>query len=589
MFGAKGELRLCSEYLREGIIFRDQPYCCQGGIITYAFVLVLRMLAGGAFSNILYFCVVLLLNLHALFLLLRIIQHETGKTEYFLTGIFYLLTIYIFGGNITTFLTAYFSITGFYVLWHSKLKYRDILGPVLYACALFSKATAMPVVSFLAGHMVFMAFQPHIESRKIVFKKDWRSAGVRLLSFGVILALVFLLFPGSWVYEFGNQGSRLQESVQVQLQQLLDSLVLNSGTMFFGLIFLLSVIAFFFLRDVYSAATVFSIAVLFWVLFGQRGLATDNGLMFAINRIDYYLASYPFFIVAMAKLKHKLNNKMQLKWGVGILLALFLATTIQFISADRDIRLMEERFKSALSLIPPQEDYVLTEDPLGDILIDKYYDPKAKIDVIPHYNVWKEGVLPDGNFYRKMDELGVTNSSAWMLPQPQQEWNVLFSKLLNDTYSIIFINVPQKITLMRMIQNAPNVANYCVVLLPDLQFHTHEGDVALILLFQDKKRCEQMMPKIKQYYEASFADICKRSPVVANNIVRNVLGQEGITLPECKGTADSLLFFNRKSARLRLSSILLAALLTWIVWIGNIPRMRFSSPGESHRTSSKNP
>ncbi|MEM4246848.1 MAG: hypothetical protein QXF14_00805, partial [Candidatus Woesearchaeota archaeon] len=63
MFGAKGELRLCSEYLREGIIFRDQPYCCQGGIITYAFVLVLRMLAGGAFSNILYFCVVLLLNL----------------------------------------------------------------------------------------------------------------------------------------------------------------------------------------------------------------------------------------------------------------------------------------------------------------------------------------------------------------------------------------------------------------------------------------------------------------------------------------------------------------------------------------------
>jgi hypothetical protein len=602
MLGSKGEYRLCSEYLQNGTIFQGQPYCGQG-ITTYAFVFVLRMLSGGTISNMLYLFVMLLLTLHALFLLLRIIQKETGKREYFLTGILYFLTVYIFCGGLPSFLTAYFCIIGFYVLWHSTLKFRNILGPVLYACALLSKPTALPIVAFLVGHMVYRAFQPCFESKKLVFNNDWQSAGIRLLSFGAVLALVFLLFPGSWVYEFGNQATYLQGSVLMQLQQLLGSLALNSGTMFFGLILLLSFIAWIFLRDVYSSLVIFSFVVLFWIFYNTGVAATSNGLLFATSRIDYYSATFPFFIVAMAKLKHRIDRLVKWNWIVGILLALFLATSIGFVFADRDVRLLDEKFKNALSLIPYQNDYVLMEDPLSDqLLLDKYYDPKVRIDVITHNTTWKEGVFPDSYFYRKLEEMHVTNISEWMIEVPSEEYitpyskthNLFFSRLLNNSYTFIFVNVMQKTLITQMIRNATNLKNYCTIILPDLQFHTPQGAHGLLLMFRDKTRCMPLLRKVKDYYAASFADICARSPVVANQVIKTVLSQQGISFPKCKeSVADSLLFLNQRSARLRMFWLILGALLAWFAWVEDIPGIRSHarykmSKGQKNKGRSKN-
>jgi hypothetical protein len=620
------ELNLCSEYLQHGTIFQGQPYCCQG-IVTYFFVFLLHLLSGGISISIpLYLFVILLLNLHALFLLLRIIRNETGKNEYFLTGILYLSMVYLFGSYFDSFLVNYFCLAGFYVLWHSKLKFRNILGPVLYAFALLSKLNAMPIVAFLIVYGIYKSLNPRIVSKQLAFQKGWqKQALIQLASFGLVLAAVFLLVPNSWLYEFGNYSTYQQNNFLERSHKLIDSMVLNSGTMFFGLLLLLSVIAWIFLHDVYSSAAIFSIAAWLWVFFNIGEAAAEhwpgylgNGLLFATSRIDYYSAAFPFFIVAMAKLKSKIS-RLHWKLVVGILLALFLVPSIEYaiaytdVIANHDANVLEKHFKKSLSLIPyQQDDYVLAEEqPGGEILIDKYLASKARIDLIPHNNTilkewvgpadpafsfmldkvslsnssdwwWKEGVEPDPVFSFRLDKMHVLNLSDWVIESPPQsnngqQYELFFSRLLNNAYTIIFVNTQEKTLIEQMINQAPNLADYCKVILPDLQHHGRGGEHALLLMFRDETRCTQLLPKVKEYYENSFADICARSPTAANEVVKQVLGSQEISLPECKERdSDPLLavnepsyWFNRRSAKPSMFSLILGFLLAWIALTEN--------------------
>ncbi len=583
-----GEFYLCAQYLKEGTIFQGQPYCGQG-IILYAFVLFLRLFTLGAFSKIFYLTLFVLLHVHALFLIHRIAKQETGKNEYLLVGILYLFTTYFFGGNLSSFLAMYFLLTGFYTLYYSSLPHKNILGPVLMTFGPLSKATAMPLFGFLVAYLAYRSFAPKLVNRRLVFNKDLRAL-IPFACIAAVFGLLFLFYPGAWVYEFGNQSARLTMGVVQTLQLLWSSFTINSGTVLFSTMFALAAIAWIFMRDVFSSAAVFSFAALFYILFGQTGLATDAGLQFAINRIDYYLPAYPFFIVALAKLKHRLRIK-PLLLVYAVLLGLFLTTSAEFVVSEHDVRSLETSFKQALKLIPPQNDVALVEDSLtGSTLLADYYSKDIKIDVVPHDKYWKDTVFPDGNFINQLEAMNITRRDDWKIPTPQEAFTPYFQKLQNGAYSLILIGPPQWNLITFLAQNSPVISTYCVVRLPDLQFRSTDGVHELTLAFKDRSRCAKMIPSIKSYFEQSYARICRKSPSIANGIVRASFLPQGITLPECTGTADSLTFFNRKTYHFRIFSLALAVLLTWLAWLnGSVPRLRFSRRGPRPAASGTNP
>ncbi|MCK4669660.1 MAG: hypothetical protein KAT43_00545 [Nanoarchaeota archaeon] len=555
----------CLDFLKEGTLFTDQPYCGQGSAL-YVFLYLTRIITGGAFSYAVYLIIFLAMNLHMLFMISRMAEKESGKAEYLFVLIFYTALIYLFARNISSLLAAYFILVGFYITLYSSLKYRNIIGPALVTLGPLTKTNALVVFGVIVVYIIYKAIQLKFIDGKFTVKKGLlKNCLPPILSILAIFFLPRLIWSGSIRYTFGMQAYAITVGYTETILKLISTFQINSGTVFFGILMLLSLYVLFKykLREPFSIITFISVGALFITLFRQTGF-NEQGLIFAISRIDYYLVSLPFFIIAMVKLKQKiLLNKNKLIFLIlTIAFILFLSIPIELIVSEQDVLSLQKDLDVPFSFIPPQKDRILIETHQGfEPRFEGYYEPEAEIELVPPKEKWFYGD-PDSVILDKLEKMGVTKREKWRNLTDEKVYQETFAKLSSDAYSLIVVGPPKWTILLPMVQTANNIKQYCTIILPDFHFPTQQGMHETYLLFREKEGCDVMRPKLNNYFEKSFDDICKRSPFVANNIVKAVMGKQGLALPECTRKTDSLRYYTRYSYHFRLFSLIIGIILT---------------------------
>lgn len=568
----KSEYELCLNFLKERELYTDQPYCGQGPA-TYISLYIMRLFSGGEFSKIGYIVFFLAINLHMLYMATRIAKKETGKSHYILILMLYTSMFFLFARNISSIFAAYFLFLGFYITCHSNIRFRNIAGPAVLVLGPLSKASGLPAFFIVVLYIIYKSYQPNIKQGKLTMKKGWIQNSVSIISMVCTFATFYIALPGTYLFVYKHQSFVISLGYLESISKFLSVFELTSGTVFFSIVIILSLLTLYLYKgkEAYSAITILSVLALFFTLFRQTGFP-EEGLIFAINRIDYYLVSLPFFFVAMAKLKSVLIHKKRLWLFVPTFILFFLLLSIpaELVVSEQDVIDVQEKINYQFSFIPDIKGPVLSEPNPGQKSVYMEYAANSDLEsvLIPQREIWHYRV-PDSVVLEKFEKLGITSREKWRELTDPSVYENIYANIMNKSYALIIVGPPQWSIMMPITQQTRIAEDYCEVIIPDLQFPTPQGKHETYLFFRESSHCEETRLRIRNYLDTILPEVCKKSPTVANKIIRPVMAKQGIIFPECKKKADSLLYFHRYDYHFRWLSSLIGILLALSFLIGH--------------------
>ncbi|MBU0762046.1 MAG: hypothetical protein KKD39_03390, partial [Candidatus Altiarchaeota archaeon] len=295
-FELTGGFWMCLDYIKEGTLYLNQPYCSQAPVIYYIGYL-LRLFLGVYYAHYALW-VVSIFSLLIVYVIGLKLMVWSGLTHNRLYTLFFLLLIYPFYPNTTITVATCFFLLGFYLLFVSKKPY-SVLIMFFFSLAIFTKyvcilPTILALLSYLITHQ--FSFETDKDRLKIGLKKVITpSVDVAIISAGIIL--VFLIFKASYPffveYTYTSQANQMSHDFFKGLIQLLSEGDIHTVSS----VAVLSLLFISFFIGIYNRRTfIFSFMLLTFYFYGVLFLSAHKSTFLGTY---YFLPVYIFLIFCL--------------------------------------------------------------------------------------------------------------------------------------------------------------------------------------------------------------------------------------------------------------------------------------------------
>jgi hypothetical protein len=191
----------CLDYLGQGTLYGGQPQNCIYGPVFYSMLYLIRGLFDNSFLSAVNMLVVIA-HLAVLYFLYKIIKKETGK--YFLILIaalyFFLIVIHI-QFHLHLFIASVYFFIGFYFLFYSTLKYKEIIAGVFFALSIFSAMNSLLLLFIIIFFYIINILKFKRINKKICYTlKELYKTILIIFPIIILLGILILIFPNMLSY-----------------------------------------------------------------------------------------------------------------------------------------------------------------------------------------------------------------------------------------------------------------------------------------------------------------------------------------------------------------------------------------------------
>lgn len=146
-------------YLEQGTLYGMQPYCEQGPVI-YGVGFFLKALFGLAQVELLARILFIIISFLTFLLLFTLVKKETGEEWTFSVFILYLAFLfYPMQGILEMALAVFFLLCGYYCLFHTQSKRKELYAGLFFSLSLLSKMSGVYLVLTLLLIYVFKMYK----------------------------------------------------------------------------------------------------------------------------------------------------------------------------------------------------------------------------------------------------------------------------------------------------------------------------------------------------------------------------------------------------------------------------------------------
>ena len=536
----------CIDFLSKGQLYTGHPHC-QEGPILFIIGLIFRSFFGAATAfHVSLKAFILSLGLLVAYLGYKIIKLETQKKGIFLAA--FLFVIWLYGYLVTdTFdksLTVAFTFIGFYFMYYSKVRFREIIAGAFFSLSIFSsiQSAILPVILLLYYPFEIGLIQLEgnglgIKGVKIRLKK-FKNVMLVIAPILVIFIVLVVIFPNMLAYSLFAHSLDPEFTLKQLLPLLAPKGSVNINLFFAYFVLGFSLYLFYHKKNVIPLVGSISLAIIMFAV-----AKTAGG--FQISR--YMIPAYPFIILTLVFLKEKLKDLGLMKAAFPVIFAM-LVVFPGFETNDLSLYLynkigfeldnFQKEIGYGIHFMSPQEGRIMAEYPELLTRYDYKYNPeKTEIisDTFYHTNI-DERVGP------RLIKMGVADMSKWKMPiliseseEKQREFKIktVSERLKQENYSMILVGPHMQDALIYksfMSLDDQTASRYCKIIVPNAEHYKRNSRHTAMVVMDNAENCRLSFQKMVYYYSEVFDDICGKSIFAANNIINGVLQMNGIAL-----------------------------------------------------------
>jgi len=201
----------CLHRLEQGILYRENDITCIQSPLFYTISYSIMKFLPISFSSsvvisfILIFCGIFLF-LH------KIIKKEVGENHFF-SIILYIALIFICGGsygksgfNFPTILALFWFMSGFYLLFYSDLRFKNLFSGILFSFSFLSKQTYLIPVAFTI--FIFYFKKLYSNTNQNGLKSGIKELFRLIFPFSMAILIFHILFPNFLGYTLSFSKTR---------------------------------------------------------------------------------------------------------------------------------------------------------------------------------------------------------------------------------------------------------------------------------------------------------------------------------------------------------------------------------------------
>ncbi len=525
------EWEVCIDYLKEGTLYGGQPHCATGIMLFYTGYLF-KTAFGSIYQEALKAFIIILFSLY-LYFVWKILKKEGNGNDIWLFTLLSLLLMYsqISGDNFEKGLAMVFVFFGYYLLYHSTVRFSWAYASLLFSAAFLSSVQSLIVIGILVAwypiQFGLVSFSLGGGNRVSIKKQGV----VIVLGIVTIFLMIFLflqhLYPNILKYILLAHSTDPLYTSGDALAHLLPSLSIDKDLFAVYVVLLISAFVFYRSKEVSPLAGGIGLAIIMFMQHKGSGGIT-------IGR--YMAPAFPFIILTLYQYKKMMRkgNYFELFSPIVLFLlfifpALALAPFLPNIYnlADMSLNDFKKEVGYGVHFIPPQEGRIMVDDPAILALYDYPYAPNqvaVASGSISHAEI-------DAWSGPRLEKLGLTQLAEWTpLQQISEEKITAEQQLLLSTqqeietgkYSMILYGPSGSSSVLGQAFNGVNESvrnSYCTIIFPNIEHTSTTSNHVSYANLKNTAHCEETVKKMAGYYYRAFDDICKKSRYVANNVV----------------------------------------------------------------------
>ncbi len=560
----------CINRVEEGLLYNSAEISCHNGPLYYYILYFLKNLPFENFFFIVFLFSIILSSL-SFVILYKIIKKEVGG-YYFLA--FILVLLLGIEGDYSVLWALFLFFLGFYLLFYTNIRFKEIISGSLFAISFFTKQTYVIPITLAILFYSFKILEIDIKNLKsIKINKSYKI--IYLISPLLVMAFIFqLLFPYFLIYTFSfifytfSIGTpNLSPEISTTLSESIVNMFGNAPIILF-LIFatILSLYLIIKKRDFIGYFTLFSVLASFFHFF-----IGDNSLEY--KRLIFIV---PFFIIIFIKLvKISENNK------IGRLLLIFVFLSISYPALNTayltySMNNLNEEVGYIWHYFPQQQGQILADK---DRLQFYDYDNNYSIATIPR-ELFEDY---DPVIIKISEKLGLIDKNKWEEEELIKKISV-YSRTMEDIsqkkYSAISfvshgagLNIQKIIASMGIFAAERNIdfnqlfPMQCYVYIPTIEEGCIDCDFKVRIYFLDPSHCNQMKDIMVKYYKEHSSSICKKDKQ-AWNFVLATFAHNGLEFNEkCESGGNLLQLYSDRTKFTKKDSLILLSIFLFILFI----------------------
>ncbi len=530
----------CMQYVSDGTIYGDQPYCDQG-VVTYYLTYFLTLLPFDRDSIMIFFYIISLTI--SFYFVYKIKERATADKSFLLIAVLFLL-LTLKHPDMPTAVATIFLFSGFYALFYTR---RKIIGSSLLTLALFSKATVMLIIGPI---FLFYIVQVYLENRDVKKRERWKNIlkAICTISMPSIIFLIFIqiVFPNYLNYYYFLHSLRPQQETYTYILTSLFSFkyaYIGLFLLFYAGWFMTLIRAFNKKFDIYSFISAISIPLLY------IKFANAHNLFEAMTHFRYFIVFFPFYITLLYKLKEELPSFSR-TWKFIFLLGILLLCIplyqalggITFEDIKDGTIFNDEAF---IYKIQKEVAYpLLTINTNGNFLVSNDYptifgEENSFLYANKSQFIKKEEYVHSVLAHEPLDytyadftvKLGIVESLDPYQPNIIYNNSFIVDGLYNNKFDIIILWPYLDYTVHALKDHKEYLnKNYCLRFVPFLIGpHIPDKYSYVLVYIRDQRECQILTNIMIEYYQKQSSHFCHRSHVIEEKI-REVLALNKIAL-----------------------------------------------------------
>lgn len=536
----------CVDFLAKGELYTGHPHCQEGPVLFIIGLIFKSIFGTGTAFHASLKVFILLLTAVMIYLAYRVIRIETEKRGIFMAAFLFIIWLYLplISNNFDKSLTVVFPFFGFYLLYYSKIRFREVLAGLFFSLSIFSsiQSAIIPLIllayyPFETGFVKIEREGARINAVKINPKKI---LSIVLAAFPILIisAVLLLIFPNLLAYSLFAHSLDPEFTLRQLLPLLIPKGYVSINLFFAYLVLAFSFYLFYVKRNVIPLAGGISLAAIMFTV-----AKTSGG--FLINR--YTIPTYPFIILTLVLLKDKIKDKNYMKIAFAVIISMLIVfpgfepNPVSHYIYDK-LSFELENFKKEIGygihFMSPQKGRIMVEYPELLTRYDYRIEPKKTEVVSEVFNT----VNIDERVGPRLIKLKIADMSKWKMPdlisdseEKQREFKIASVKerLKAENYSMLVVGPNMQEALIYqgfMALDDAAKSGYCRIIVPNAEHHKRNSRHTAMVLMDNMQNCRESFQRMVYYYSAAFDDICKKSRFAANNIVNGILQMNGVAL-----------------------------------------------------------
>lgn len=537
----------CIDFLEKGQLYSGHPHCQEGPVLFIIGMVFKSFFGTGVAFQVSLKIFITLLSIAMLYLGYSIIELETQKRGMFLAAFLFIIWLFynhLAGDNYDKSLTVVFIFIGFYFMYYSRIKFREVIAGIFFSLSIFSSMQSAILPAILLAYYPFETGLVHFETKglsvksiKIRPRKFWNIFLV-LLPMILIFVVLVIVFPNMLAYSLFAHSLDPEFTFSQLIPLLIPKGSVNVNLFFAYFVLAFSLYLFYLRRSVIPLVGSISLAIIMFTV-----AKTSGG--FLINR--YTAPTYPFIILTLVFLKDKLKEMGHMKAAFPVIVAVLVVfpgfesnPLNQYFNSKLDFELenFQKEIGYGIHFMSPQDGRIMVEYPELLARYDYKFDP-AKTEVINE--VFHE-VTIDERVGPRLIKIGVADMSKWKMPnligeseEKRREFqiNSVKERLKDENYSMLIIGPNMQEALIYkafMSLDDQTKSRYCKIIVPNAEHYKRNSRHTAMVVMDNVENCKLSFQKIVYYYSEIFDDVCQKSRFAANNIINGVLQMNGVAL-----------------------------------------------------------